>query len=204
MYLHPAYLPNIAYFALIAQEEVIWDLSGNFQKQTYRNRTYIATDQGKLLLSIPLIHKGKSGHQSFKDIRIDYSQPWMRTHWRGIETAYRTSPFFEYYEQYFKPLFEKEESYLVDLNLRSTELLCKCLQLEMPQAQNENYQKDMDPKIDRRFLIEAKRKTNYSSSPYHQVFSDKHSFIENLSVLDLICNEGPSAAAYLKSEVLNF
>lgn len=204
MYLHPAYLPNIANLALMAQEEIIWDISGNFQKQTYRNRTFIATDQGKLLLSIPVIHKGKSGHQNYKDILVDHSQPWMRTHWRGIETAYRTSPFFEYYEHYFKPLFEEQERYLIDFNLKSIEILLNCLQLPMPQKQNETYIKDLDPSIDRRFLINAKRNLEYNSTEYHQVFSDKHGFIGNLSALDLICNEGPSAAAYLKNEALDF
>lgn len=204
MYLHPAYLPNIANLALVAQESIIWDISGNFQKQTYRNRTFIATDQGKLLLSIPVIHKGKRGHQSYKDILVDHSQPWMRTHWRGIETAYRTSPFFEYYEHYFKPLFEKQEPYLIDFNLRSIEILLNCLQLPMPQEQNETYLKDLDPSIDRRYLIDAKSDLKYSPSEYHQVFSDKHGFISNLSALDLICNEGPSSATYLKNEVLNF
>lgn len=204
MYLHPSYLPTIANFALIAQGNVIWDISGNFQKQTYRSRTYIATDQGKLLLSIPVIHKGKKGNQAFKDIEIDYCESWMRTHWRGIETAYRTSPFFEYYEHYFKPLFEQEEKYLLDFNLKSIELLCKCLQLPIPKETKEDYQKDLDSELDRRFLIDAKRKLNYRSNEYHQVFSDKHGFIPNCSTLDLICNEGPSAQAYLKAEVLNF
>jgi len=202
MYLHPSYLPSIASFIVLAQQEVIWDLSGTYQKQTYRNRTYIATDQGKLLLSIPLIHKGKGGHQSYKDIQIDYSVPWMRTHYRGIETAYRTSPFFEYYEAYFKPLFEKQEQFLIDFNLKSATLLGQCLQLEMPKATTDSYQKKMDPAVDARFLINSKKPIPYTATAYHQVFKEKHGFIANLSCLDLICNLGPSASSYLKTEVL--
>lgn len=202
MHLHPSYLPPIAHFVLLAQEEVIWDISGNFQKQTYRNRSYIATDQGKLLLSIPVVHKGKKGHQAYKDICVDYTEAWMRTHWRGIETAYRASPFYEFYEHFFRPLFEKKEKYLLDFNFKSAEVLCNCLQLPMPKATNQVYQKDLDPSLDARYLIESKRQFSYSSTPYHQVFSDKHGFISNLSTLDLICNQGPAALTYLKEETL--
>lgn len=201
--LHPAYLPNIATLAVIAQHEILWDVSGNYQKQTYRNRTYITTDHGKLLLGIPVVHRGNSARQSYADIRIDYTQPWMRTHWRSLETAYRTSPFFEFYEHFFAELYLKEELFLVDFNLRSIEALLKCLQLPFSSDSVKIYDKT-PVQEDLRILIDAKKKLDYYNTPYHQVFNERNGFIENISAIDLICNEGPNALSYLKSETLPF
>ena len=107
--LHPTYFPNVRTMAGLVQNQVVWEVEDNYQKQTYRNRCYICTDQGKHLLSIPIEHVGgDQGRQKYKDVRLKNDYPWQRQHWRTLQTAYRTSAFFEYYEDEVAPLFENE------------------------------------------------------------------------------------------------
>ncbi|MGB5355697.1 MAG: WbqC family protein, partial [Eudoraea sp.] len=81
--IHPSYLPNIASFAAISQKKILWEVHDNYQKQTYRNRSYICTDQGRFMLSIPIIHKGKEqGRQLYKDVELENTSRWQRQHWR--------------------------------------------------------------------------------------------------------------------------
>jgi hypothetical protein len=196
--MHPAYFPNIHTFSIIAQHQVVWETWDNYQKQTYRNRCYICTDQGKLMLNIPICHVGgKEGRQLFRDVQIDYSENWLRQHWRTLQTAYRTSPFFEFYEDDLAPLFENREKYLLDLNLRTIEVACECLQLPFPNSKTDRYRITVSNMLDARSLVHAKGEKKVEQEPYIQVFGDRHGFINNLSILDLLFNEGSRAADYL-------
>ena len=197
--LHPAYLPNIQTFAKIVSEEICWEVEDNFQKQTFRNRCYIGTDQGTHMLSIPIKHVGGSqGRQKFKDVILDYSGMWSRLQWRTLQTAYRTSPFFEFYEDELAPIFEKQHKFLLDLNLFAIETICECLQVEMPENKTEEFILHPENLNDQRVLVNAKKKTVVDFPVYNQVFGDRHGFLPNLSVVDLLFNEGTSALSYLK------
>lgn len=196
--LHPTYCPNIQSFALLVQHDVVWEVEDNFQKQTFRNRCYICTDQGKHMLNIPIQHAGGlQGRQKYKDVRLDNSAKWQRQHWRSLQTAYRTSPFFEYYEDDLAPLYMQEETYLMDFNLKSIAVLCDCLQLEAPKNRTIRFQKSPEAVIDARFLVNAKKQVSFTQAEYNQVFGDRHGFIANLSVLDLLFNVGPNSVSYL-------
>ncbi|WP_047245841.1 WbqC family protein [Maribacter thermophilus] len=196
--LHPAYFPNIAFFSVFIDNETIWETQDNFQKQTYRNRTYICTDRGRHMLSIPIIHgTTEKGRQLYKDVKIDNSYSWQRQHWRTLETAYRTSPFFEFYEDEIRPLYEKKIEFLMDMNLESIALICEALQLKMPVAKTTGY--ELKPKEkDFRFLINAKQSVNITADEYTQVFGERHGFIPNTSILDALFNLGPNTVSYLK------
>lgn len=197
--IHPAYLPNILTFGMIAQKEVVWEVQDNFQKQTFRNRAHICTDRGKLMLNIPIKHVGKSqGRQYYKDVKIDNSDQWQRQHWRTLQTAYRTSPFFEYYEDDIAPLYEQRYEYLLEYNLRAIALICDCLQIEMPTVQTTSYAVNPTGVRNARFLVNAKKEMPTDLPFYNQVFGERHGFLKNMSVLDLLFNEGTSALAYLK------
>lgn len=203
--IHPAYFPNISTFATVLQNEAIWEIEDNYQKQTYRNRCYICTDQGKHLLSIPIQHVGgKEGRQKYKDVKLDNSYPWQRQHWRTLETAYRTSPYFEFYEDDLAPLFKKEQEFLLDFNLKTIETICDCLQLEMSTEKTSIYEKDAIDVFDARFLVNAKKKISFTQKEFTQVFADRHDFVENTSILDLLFNEGPNSVSYLKTQDLTF
>jgi len=203
--LHPTYFPGIVHFALLAQHKICWEIKDNYQKQTYRNRCYICTDQGKHMLSIPIKHVGgEQGRQLYKDVLLDNSYQWQRQHWRTLQTAYRTSPYFEYYEEDLQPLFENKFELLMNFNFETIEVLCKCLQIEMPEEKSISYQPIPPDHNDARYLVNAKKELPVSQKQYVQVFGERHGFISNLSVLDLLFNEGTSAPAYLESLDLNF
>ena len=197
--LHPTYFPNIATFSLIVKDEVAWEVHDNFQKQTYRNRCHIATDQGRKMLNIPIRHiGGEQGRQLYKNVKVDYSMSWQKQHWKTLQTAYRTSPFFEYYEDEFVPFFNSRFEGLMDLNLASTELLCNCFGISIPNMKSSLYEKEPTAHNDFRFLVNAKKSFALQQEPYFQVFGERHGFLENLSALDLLFNKGPESLAYLK------
>ena len=197
--LHPTYFPNCLSMACLARGPVVWEACDNYQKQTYRNRCYVCNDRGRQLLNIPIRHVGGSnGRQLFRDVRIDNGYNWQRQHWRSLETAYRSAPFFEYYEAGLLPLFEQPFDFLLDLNLATIETLCSFLGLEFPQTRTEQYNPEPEAMRDGRFLVSAKAGPAAPLPRYPQVFEDRHGFIPDLSVLDLLFNEGTAATDYLQ------
>lgn len=196
--LHPVYFPNIATCAAIVRHGVTWEVMDNYQKQTYRNRCYICTDQGRHLLTIPIKHVGgDQGRQQYRFVCLDNSYPWQRQHWRTLQTAYRTSPFFEYFEDDFAPLFLKPFRHLLEFNLKTIEIICRSLQVAMPESRTTVFENSPTGLRDARYLVNAKEPVPQTFPEYVQVFGDRHGFIGNTSVLDLLFNEGPQALNYL-------
>lgn len=202
--IHPTYFPTISIFSLLVQKDCIWEVQDNYQKQTYRNRCYISTDQGKHMMNIPIQHVGgNQGRQLYKEVRVDNEYKWQRQHWRTLQTAYRTSPFFEYYEDDLAPLFHTNYKFLLDFNFMAIKIICDCLELDMPDARTKEYQVQPTDSKDLRFLVSAKKPVGVDFPKYTQVFGQRHGFIENLSILDLLFNEGTSAPSYLEDLVIN-
>lgn len=188
--------------AAVAQtEKVIFEIEDNYQKQTYRNRAYIAHSNGKLLLNIPIKHNKTGKRQKTKNVIVENDFPWQELHWKSLESAYRSSPFFEYYEDDLKDLFTKKVSGLMDHNLSIMEILCELIGIETEFSVTSTYEASPQA-IDLRFLIDAKRKSSFNTMEYTQVHQANHSFIPNLSVLDLLFNEGPNALSYLETSPL--
>ncbi|MEM6686075.1 MAG: WbqC family protein [Bacteroidota bacterium] len=200
---HPTYFPSIAHYVLFAKTEtLVYEMEDNFQKQTYRNRTYIYGANGKLMLNVPVRHSKGSKHQKYREILIANETPWQRLHWKSLESAYRTSPYFEYYEDEFLPLFEKKYTYLMDLNLEVIQVLNDCLQLAIETSQTETYQPTVTALHDFRKLVDVKKEPTYGFDTYTQVFDSKFGFIANLSILDLLFNEGTNALTYLEQQTV--
>ena len=203
--IHPTYFPTIATFAVLAQKDVVWEFHDNFQKQTYRNRCYICTDKGKHMLNIPIRHVGgDQGRQKYVDVELDNRYDWKKIHWRTLETAYRASPFFEFFEDDIRPLYEGNDVSLYEFNLKTIETIANCLGISMPNERNSSYDLNPTENIDGRFLVEAKKDLTLKMEPYSQVFVERHGFIPNLSVLDLLFNEGTNALSYLKNQPMDF
>ena len=201
--LHPCYFGPISQFVAIAKAEaLIFENEDNYQKQTYRNRMYIYGANGRLLLNIPIRHTGdKSQHQRYRDVRIENDFNWQKQHWKSLQTAYRTSPFFEFYEDDFQPLYHKQHSFLLDFNYECLELLKESLQLDLEVKKTAEYiLLPPAPLIDRRDLVNAKKEETFSLEPYSQVFDNKHGYINDLSILDLLFNEGPNSLNYLRRQ----
>lgn len=197
--LHLPYFGPISHFREIVKPAEIWfENEDNYQKQSYRNRTVIYGANGRLLLNIPVKHQHVPGikqHQKYKEVRIDNSVNWQKQHWKSLKSAYQTSPFFEFYEDDLAPLFAEEASYLMDFNYRCFHLVCECLQLEIDYHKTNEYFREPANMEDRRELINAKRAIQIQE--YSQVFQEKEGFLSNLSILDLMFNEGPNAINYL-------
>ncbi|WP_289046336.1 WbqC family protein [uncultured Olleya sp.] len=201
--LHPTYFPSIAQFVAIAKaESLTFEIHDNFQKQSYRNRTYIYGANGKLQLSVPIIHSHKQ-RQLYKDVKISDVDNWQTVHWKSLESAYRTSPFFEFYEDELQPLFNVKSDFIFDHNLKCFEIVCECLQLDMTPKFTTTFEKETNANVkDYRSLSNARQQQNFNFEAYTQVFSPKHGFLSNLSILDLLFNEGTNALNYLENQSL--
>ncbi len=198
MLFYPTYFPPINQFvAMCHADKIVFEVNDFFEKQTYRNRCYIYAENGKQLLNIPIKHQ-KGIRQKTKDIQIDYRNRWNIQHLRALQTAYRSSPFFEFYIDDLLPIFERQHSFLLDVNLMCHELISKALDLEVSYSFTEDYQDN--PKQDFRNLAEVKQEN--SLERYIQVFEPKHGFIANLSILDLLFMEGTNALNYLEKQTL--
>lgn len=198
--IHPTYFPSISHFVVLANGEVTFEVEDNYQKQTYRNRTYIYGPNGKQLLSVPTKHTKSGGRQTFKDIRIETNFNWQKQHWKTLETAYRTSPYFEFYEDEIQPVFEKKHTFLIDLNFEIIQLISDCLQLEIDYKKTTSYHKTPQNISDFRSLVNVKSKMMLNFDHYIQVFNEKHDYINDLSILDLLFNEGTNALTYLENQ----
>ena len=181
---------------MIKADSITLEMEDNFQKQTNRNRMYIYSPNGVQLLNIPVKHSIDK-HQKYKDVRIENDFGWQKNHFKSLEAAYRTSPFFEYFEDDFRPLFEKRHEFLMDLNLEIFELVNNTLGIKIIPEKTTEFFHDVPNFIDLRHLANGKKDTTQLEI-YTQVFNDKHGFINNLSILDLLFNEGRYAVDYLK------
>ena len=200
--IHPTYFPSIAHFvAIVKAENIMFETDDNFVKQTYRNRTHIYSPNGKLVLNIPVVHSQKN-RQKYRDVKIFNAQKWQQTHWKSILTAYSNSPFFEFYKDELEPLFKKPHEFILDFNLSCFESICTCLQLNLNLTSSKSYTQTVKNFADFRHLVNAKKEKAYGFRPYVQVFHAKYGFIPNLSILDLLFNEGPNTVNYLESQTL--
>lgn len=202
--LSTAYLPPIEYLACCFNGNIIIEQHENFIKQTYRNRALIPSSEGVLMLSIP-IKKMISGNCPIKDIQIDYSQHWQRMHWRAMESVYNSAPFFLFYKDYFYPFYHQQNiKFLFDFNCHIMQVLFKLLNLNKTLSFTEDFISEYTDKEDYRNIINPKirLKNSYKFAnipSYRQVFSDRIGFQKNMSIVDLLFNEGRCANEYLKN-----
>ena len=172
----------------------------SYTKQSYRNRCVILGANGPLALSIPVV-KNHGKKTLMKDVFIDYNTNWQKIHLGAITAAYSSSAFFEYYFDEYLPFFHKKTKFLIDLNMQLHEITKEFLNLKTPEKLTNEFQV-VSNEIDFRELIHPKRKPEddplFREIEYFQVFKEKHGFQGNLSILDLLFNEGPMAPEILK------
>ena len=189
----PAYLPNIQYMAwVVSQKEIAFVTNHPYQKQTFRNRTEICGANGKLKLTVPIVHKKTAQRQSDNAVAIHYESSWQKDHWKSLESSYRSSPFFEFYEDDFYPFFHKKYQRLIELNIILIKKILSLIDAEVKILSEKKATKENST------LIIAKSNTIIETPQYQQVFHAKHGFINNLSTLDLLFNLGPQSLEYLK------
>ena len=192
----PAYLPNVPYFAwLCSQELVNFVTDTHYQKQTFRNRTPICGANGKLNLTIPISHSEKEKIQE-NAVIICYEMNWQNNHWKSICSAYKSSPYFEFYEHDLALSFNEKTTTLFDYNIRLIEKIMLLMEhhfIFQKVAWNPKKHKRLD------LFLEAKNPMLLEQEVYTQVFMKKTGFLPNLSVLDVLFNLGPNCANYLKN-----
>src|SRR5690606_10151277 len=193
--LHHTYFPNLAHSALMVKAQDVWfEVWDNYDKQTYRNRCYIYGDNGIQNLSIPVFYTQKN-RQLYSSVEIANTSNWQDVHWKSIESAYRSSPFFEFYEDELRPLFETKYDLLLDFNKACLEVVKSCLQLEFTCKETSAFEKQTKLE-DFRKLVNINTPVK-SFESYTHVSDEKHGFLSNLSILDLLFNEGPNSINYL-------
>ncbi|MGY8924871.1 MAG: WbqC family protein [Flavobacteriales bacterium] len=201
--LYPTYFPNIiSYIVMAHAEKLVFEVQDSYQKQTYRNRCYICGANGKLGLHIPVKYSQKN-RQNTSEILIDNSSNWQSIHWKSLESAYKTSPYFEYYQDDLVSLFTTKKESLLGFNLECIEIINSCLNLSIKYSKSLEFNKEKQQK-EYRYLVNARKESEIKINPYIQVFQEKHGFINNLSILDLLFNEGPNAKSYIQIQALTF
>ena len=200
--LSTAYLAPLEYYRrMYNHRQVVIEKQCNYVKQTYRNRCVIASANGLQTLSIPIV-KPDSLKCPTKDIRIAEHGNWRHLHWNAIVSAYNSSPFFEYYADDFRPFYEKPTAFLFDFNEELRELICNLLDISPALSYSTEYTACIQPDtLDLREAIHPKKESvTHNFKPYYQVFEAKYGFQSNLSIIDLLFNQGPEAVFALEEE----
>lgn len=190
------YHPSIRFFQQVFQaDSLLIEAHENYIKQSYRNRCHVLTSQGVIALTVPV--KGGNKKTAITELEIDYEQKWVNQHWRTIRSAYGNSPYFEFYADYFEAIYKKEPRFLFELNREFLALYFKFLKITKPLRFTERYEeKYEEPVQDFRSKIHPKKAPdNLTIKSYNQVFGKQ--FVSDLSILDLLFNQGPEAAQFL-------
>ncbi len=199
--LSTAYLAPVHFYArFLHHPKVYIEQHEHFIKQTYRNRCVISGGNGLISLVLPVV-KGRKPKTSIKDLQISYDTEWQRNHWQTIVSAYNSSPYFEYYQDELFPYFHNKTKFLLDHNMRIHETICDFMDIENKVVLTDDFEQVPEGTLNFREMISPKSKTHPDKSfqprEYTQVFTEKFGFLPNLSILDLIFNEGPNAHTVL-------
>ena len=198
--MYSTYLAPISHYRTFLRERAVFVPSAGderWQKQTLRNRCYIDSPSGPLALTVPVVHPAPDS--LMRDVRISDHGSWRHLHWQALQSAYGESPFFEFYADDLHPFFEKHWDYLFDFNLAIMQKMCELLDIEPHIELTEEYMQP-DGMVDYRDAIRPKHPlpdASFTPRPYYQVYQQKFGFLPNLSILDLLFNEGNEAVLYL-------
>jgi len=177
-YLPSSYLAPVSYYSYLYRHPgASFDVDSHYQKQTFRNRCCIDSPNGLLTLSIPVVKP--DGNTPMKDVRISDHGNWRHQHWNALISSYRQSPFFEYYQDDFAPFFTNKWEFLADFNEELHQLVCSLMDFSPLEVTH--------PLVGQQFV----------ARPYYQVFSSRHGFLPDLSIVDLLFNMGPESILYL-------
>ncbi len=204
MILELQYAAPIQYYARLLQYPgVILEQWEHYEKASYRNRCYIANPNGRLRLTIPL-KRGKHERQPIRAVKIANDTPWQQLHWSSLISSYRSAPYFEYYEDRLAPFYQQPFDSLFEFNQQLMTCLLDLLDMKLSLSFSGSYVKAYPESVsDWRSGIHPKAHKMrpdpaFEVPVYHQVFEPQQGFIPNLSIYDLLFNEGPHAIEHLQ------
>ncbi len=195
-----AYLPTVRYMSVLAKYGAATiEQYETFPKQTFRNRTTIATGNGLMMLNVP-VSRPSGNHTTTAEMVVSYHEPWNIRHWRAIASAYNAAPYFLYYKDELEEILMHQYEHLLQLNEALLNYLLKKLKITCQLEYTQSFIKEAASYIDLRESLTAKKDDpSITYPPYSQVFESRHGFLPNLSVIDLLFNLGPEAKSYLLS-----
>lgn len=193
--------PNIYWWqCAVRAQKILWDRAEHFQKMSFRNRYLIAGPDGVITLSVP-VAEGRQQRRPMGCVRTDMRDKWQLRHWRTLQSAYNRSPYFEFYADQLAPLFTRHYELLTEFNQASIDAIARLMGITWESVCVDDYISMPEPDImDIRndFLCKSYSYQIRSPKPYYQVFADRAGFLPNLSILDLLFNEGPATLSYLR------
>lgn len=205
IYLSTAYLAPIEYYSKLLSGDVFIEQHENYIKQTYRNRCTILSANGPMALSIPIESAGGK-KCPIRDVRIADHGNWRHLHWNALISAYNSTPFFEYYQDDFRPFYEKSYKYLFDFNEELRDLICRLIDIDTShvkytdefvlEIEGEDFRSKISPKVDWKLSDPV-----FESVPYYQIFDQRFGFTENLSIVDLLFNMGNESLIVLSKSI---
>ena len=200
MLLSSAYLPPVEYFAHLQKyPQALIEQHETYPKQTYRNRSHIYTEKGKMTLSVP-VTKVNGNRTKTNEVELFNVERWQLNHWRAIESAYISSPYYLYYKDELSVYYENNFTKLLEFNTGLTLQLCRLIGIKTRIGLTGEFNLHPKDVIDLRSTINPKKQATFSHFPeYIQVFGDRHGFIPNLSIIDLLFNLGPETKGYLEN-----
>lgn len=198
-----AYWGPVQYYSKVVQYNEVWvEQDEHYNKQSYRTRCAIYGANGPLTLSVPVKKPSSKAH--IKEVTLDYDTAWRKMHWKSIESAYRSSAFFEFYEDELREFYEEKYTFLLDFNKHLHEWVCEQLGIDATLHSHTDF-RDTEGFADFRQAVHPKvawqGDSSFNPAEYFQVFSEKSGFIPNLSILDLLFNEGPNSLQVLEQSV---
>lgn len=197
--IEPHYLPSLAYFKLLSEfDTIVFDVESKFVKQSYRNRCRVLLSNKIGQLIVPVQHKTLGA--TLQEVKVDYSEPWNKIHWKSIESAYGKTPFFEHYAPFFERLYVSPPEYLTDFVMGHMKLCFKFLGWKKELLLSTNFSNSIENKELKNLVHSKKSQFSYSSPAYHQAFGEE--FMSNLSVLDALFNIGPETGELIRSSRL--
>lgn len=203
-----AYLPPIQYLAkLVSYKNVVIEVNESYSKQSYRNRCVVLTCNGLLSLTIPVI-KSNGNNTLTKDIRIDNSTNWQKNHWKAIESAYRNSTYYDFVADILNPYYNKKENFLIDLNCKIVNEILAFMGISKLLINSNEFIKNVSEDVDDfRTSIHPKTQhhlmdNTFQQIKYYQAFNDRFDFYPNLSIVDLLFNEGLDSLSIIESSVI--
>ncbi len=192
-----AYLAPISYYHQLMLHDTVWtEVCDSYHKQSYRNRCIIASAGGRLALTIPVVKQGE-GKVMTKDVRISDHGNWQHLHWNALQSAYMNSPFFEFYADDFAPFYHSRWEFLADFNEALQTKVCELIGISPDVRRTTAYEVEPEGAADYRESIHPRRPPVAGCDAYYQVFSPRHGFLPDLSIVDLLFNMGNESILFL-------